>query len=229
MQWEAPPGRTVIDIDAGGTGSGGPGGTSSGGSGSLAACTKADQGNCCYQEDKGLSGSPRCTWKRLGRGESVSITVVTHKGVKTTPPVPLQLTGAAPDRFASYEDCVNTPIGFVLSGPGLDEEQLGGGVSHFDVKTDGTWQYQGGGGTVGLAAARDTSNSVPPDGGPLTPRYTLGEGLCKPLRDMSGYSAAVAFTDQIDFHIGGEEYSVQLRSNPNGTVTGYYVVVQKGF
>ena len=219
--------RTVIAADAavaGGTGPGGGGIIGGGGVGALPRCTKSDQGNCCYDNVK-LYGTPNCTWQQIGAGQSVTVTAALKDTMKVALPVALTLTSAAHDKFATYEDCVNKPIGFVLRGPGLKEQTLIGNISHNNIKSDGTWTYQGGGGTQSLVAAQDTSAM---SSKMLMPTYTLSEGLCKPLKDAS-HIAAIAFFDQLEFTVDGVEYVANFRTNPNGGVTGYYVVVLKGF
>jgi hypothetical protein len=215
----------VIDIDAAGAGSGAGWGA---GGGALPACTKSGQSNCCYDEAKTISGTPSCHWKQLTPGEAVTVSATfLHKGEKATLPVALTLSSATPGKFASYEECVNQPVGFVLSGAGLGERQLGSTIRHYDLKTDGTWRGQGGGATVGLVAGRDTSGSSL-DGGPLSPKYTLQDGLCAPLK-AADTAAVIEFLDQIDFNIAGVDYTLDFGLNKDGQATGYYVVVQKGF
>jgi hypothetical protein len=225
-EWEVPPSRAVTGAD-GGTGAGG-GGLPGGSAGNLPVCTKQDQGNCCYEDKPGRPfGNPQCTWQRLLPGESTVIMTAFKKDVKVTLPVVVTLTSVSPATFATYDDCVKAPLGFVLTAPGMKEDRLVGNVSHYDLKSDGTWVGRGGGGQSDLVAARDTEASGR-DGGAPMPSYTLHDGLCKPLQGPE-FTASIQVFDQIDFTIDGVEYSANFRSNPNGGVTSYYVVIDKGF
>jgi len=229
--WDPPPARVVSDRGSGG-GAGAGVGQGSGGGGNLPVCTKSGQVNCCYDDKPGSpSGVPKCSWRRLAPGESTVVSTAFQMGPDVPVPLPVvvQLTSASPERFATYDECLNAPIGFVLSGPGLKEGRLGGDIQHYDLKTDGTWVGRGGGGQSGLVAGRDTEVTSR-DGGAPAPSYTLHEGLCKPLMAPE-FSASIQFFDQVDFTINGIEYRANFRSAPNGSakITGYYVVIQKGF
>jgi hypothetical protein len=226
-QWEPPPSRMVGGGGGGGAGAGeGPG--IGGGLSGYSACTKQDQPNCCYDDKPGHpSGSPKCTWKRLSPGESTTITAGYKDGQKVTLPVPLTLTSVSPPAYATYDECLHATLGFILSGPGMEEGHLVGNIAMYDLKTDGLWVGRGGGGEQQLVVGRDTS-TTDRDGPPPSPTYTRWEGLCAPLKEP-GFAASVEYFDQIDFEIDGVKYTTDFRTNPNGAVTGYYVVVQKGF
>jgi hypothetical protein len=227
-QWEAPPGRVVTGAD-GGVGAGGDPGLPGGGpGGNLAVCTKDGQGNCCYDGKAGRpTGFPRCGWQRLAPNESAVITAAFKKDEKVTLPVTVTLTSVSPASFATYEECLNTPVGFVLTAPGMQEGRLVGDIFHYDLKSDGTWVGRGGGGQQQLVAGRDTTVTSR-DGGAPAPDYTLSEGLCQPLK-MAELTASIQVFDQIDFKIDGVEYTTNFSSNPNGGVTGFYAVIAKGF
>jgi hypothetical protein len=231
-QWEVPPARSVSAPEAG-SGSGGPGaggGGFVGGGGSasdLPVCTKQDQLNCCYDDQPGHPyGIPKCTWQRLTPGASVTITALYKDDKKVTAPVALQLTSATPGAFATPDECRSTPVGFILSGPGVEDRNLTSTISEYAIKADGSWVAQGGGATLGLVAGRDTQATG--DGGMSSPVETLGDALCKALTDFD-YKASVQFFDGIDFSIAGEPYAAKFRVNPNGKATGYYVQIQRGF
>jgi hypothetical protein len=227
-QWEAAPSRVVVSPDAAvGSGSTGGIGVGGGGTGTLPVCTKRDQGNCCY-DGKMLTGSPRCTWLRLGPGGSVTISEATRDGKKTTLPAPLTLTSVAPESFATYDDCIKTPLAFVLTGPGLKEGPLGGDIAHYDLKNTGVWVGRGGGGQSGLVAAVDPGASH--DGRSPGPSYFLHEGLCEPLKAVD-LTASIQYTDEIDFKIDGNDYTWKgdASSTDPAVVNGFYVVIQKGF
>jgi hypothetical protein len=142
--------------------------------------------------------------------------------------VPVQLTSASPAQFASADDCDNTPVGFVLSGPGVQEGRLGGDIAHFDLLASGAWQGRGGGGQLGLVAGRDTNPHNAPDGGPPSPSYTLQSGLCTPEQGAS-VQAIVEVIHEIEFTLGGVAYTTNFDTNPNGTTTAYYVQVKKAY
>jgi hypothetical protein len=224
-QWEAPPSRVVSDNGGAGGGVGSGGGLAGGG---YPVCTKADQPNCCYDDKPGHpTGFPECTWQRLAPGESTTITAAYKGDQKVMLPVPVTLTSVSPAAFATYDECLHTPFGFVLSGPGMQEGRLVGNIAEYDVKTSGLWVGRGGGGEQQLVVGRD-SDLTSRDGPPPAPDYTRGEGLCAPLMD-AGYAGSVEYFDQLDFKIDGVDYRTDFRTNPNGVVTGYYVMVQKGF
>jgi hypothetical protein len=227
--WEVAPGRVVVGPDGASTGEGGSGAPATGAS-HLGVCTKADQGNCCYDEKKGPAGIPKCSWTRLGTGESTLIVSAFRGKDKVTLPVQLELASATPEAFASYDDCLNAPVGFVLRGPGLRQAPLVGDIAHFDLKTSGTWVGLGGGGQVGLVAARSTTPDPSTDAGVPSPTYTLHDGLCAPLKDAD-VQASIQLFDQIDFTIDGVDYAANFNANPNGAamVTGYYVQIRKAF
>jgi hypothetical protein len=188
-------------------------------------CTKPDQGNCCYDGKSGAStGVPSCAWQRLSPGESATVTSASRDGQQVMLPVPVTLTNVSPAAHATYDDCLHAPVGFVLSGAGMQQGELLGDVSHYDLKSDGTWQGRGGGGEMGLVAGRDPQGAGPGAG----PSYTGHEGLCDPLKDPA-FAASIELFDEIDFQLDGVKYSTTLRTSPNGSVTGYYLVVQKGF
>jgi hypothetical protein len=218
----------VVGPDAGADGTDmGPGGGPGGGSSYTTVCARMDQGNCCY-DGKELSGIPQCGWRRLSRGETAAITSAYKDSAKVTLPAALQLAPEAPASFATHDECVHAPLGFVLSGAALVEEPLVGNIAHYSVQANGTWQGQGGGGQSGLVAASDTTITSR-DGSQPAPSYTLSEGLCAPLRDGQAV-ALVQFFDQIDFTVEGVDYSANFRTHPNGSaVTGYYVLTEKGF
>jgi hypothetical protein len=227
-QWEPPPSRMVGAADGGL--SGGVGGPTFGGGlgGWTSVCTKSDQGNCCYDGKSGHpSGIPSCAWQRLAPGESTTISSAFKDGQKVKLPVPVTLTNVSPAAYATYDDCLKAPVGFVLSGAGMEEGELLGDIAHYDLKSNGTWQGRGGGGEIGLVAGRDPQGTGG-DGGPASPSYTRHEGLCAPLKDTT-FTGSIELFDQIDFEIGGVKYTTDFRANPNGGVTGYYVVVQKSF
>jgi hypothetical protein len=167
---------------------------------------------------------------RLGPGQSVVISSAFQGNAKVTLPVAVELTSASPERFATYDDCLNAPIGFVLAGPGLREGSLVGDISHYDLRTSGTWVGRGGGGQSGLIAGRNTAPGPLPDAGVASPTYTLHEGLCLPLKDTD-MQASIQFFDQVDFTIDGVDYATRFDTNPNGAakVTGFYVQIEKGF
>ena len=225
MSWDPAPPRNVVGPDAGliGTGSG-PSGSHS------AVCAIEGQANCCYDGEK-LRGIPRCGWRRVSPGDSVTITSVYQDDQKVNLPVGLQLTAEVPANFATYEDCVNGPLGFVLSGPALEERPLLGNVEHYDLKPDGTWLYAGGGGQLGLVAASNTELSSRDGSRPL-PSFRLSDGLCTPLRESKAV-ALIQFFDQIDFTLDGVDYRANFNTHANGEgegrVTGYFVLVEKGF
>jgi hypothetical protein len=222
-QWEPPPSRMV---SAGGGGTGGPGAPGLGGS--TLVCTKQDQLGCCYDDKSGHpSGFPKCTWQRLSPGESTTITAAYKDGQKVTLPVPLTLTSVSPPAYATYDECLHSTLGFILSGTGMEEGHLVGNVAMYDLKTNGLWVGRGGGGEQLLVVGRDPS-LTDRDGPPPSPTYTRWEGLCAPLKD-AGFAASVEYFDQLDFELGGVQYQANFRTNPNGGVTGYYVLVQKGF
>jgi hypothetical protein len=227
-QWEVPPSRLVTGAD-GGVGAGGDPGLPGGSSGNLPVCTRDGQGHCCYEDKPGRpSGFPKCTWQRLSMGESTVITTAFKKDEKVTLPVTVTLTGMTPATFASYEECVDAPIGFTLTGPGMEEGRLGGNINHYTLKTDGTWSGGGGGGQSGLVAGRNTLITSRDGAPPPSPGYTLHDGLCAPLK-MADVTATIHVFDQIDFEIDGVEYQANFRNHPNGNVTAYYVLITKGF
>jgi hypothetical protein len=227
-QWEVPPSRMVSESDGGPGAPGGPG-IGGGFGGWTTVCTKSDQPNCCYDGKMGRpTGIPNCGWQGLLPNESTTL-VAGYKGDdKVTLPAGLTLTSVSPGKFTTYDECVHAPLGFVLSGAGMKEGHLVGDVYHYMIKKDGSWRGAGNGGTIGLVAGRDPQGSGG-DGGPASPNYTLSDGLCKPLMEDPSYTASVVFMDQIDFTIDGVDYNTDFRRNPNGVVTGYYVVIQKGF
>jgi hypothetical protein len=232
-QWEVPPARTVLAPEAGsGTGGSTPGGggvIGGGGSASdLPVCTKQDQLRCCYDDQAGHpSGIPKCGWQRLVPGASVAITALYDKDdKKVTAPVGLQLTSASPGAFATLDECKSSRVGFILSGPGVEDRALTSTIRNYAVRADGSWVYQGGGATIGLIAGRDTQATD--DGGMTSPSEQVGEGLCKALTDHD-YKASVEFFDGIDFTIGGEDYHAKFATSPNGSATGYYVQIQRNF
>jgi hypothetical protein len=225
--WEVPPSRSVTNEDGG---AGGPGGPGSGGGlgGGYSACTKADQPNCCYDDKPGHpSGFPKCSWQRLSPGESTVITAAYKDNQPVMLPVPVTLTSVAPAAYGTYDDCLHATLGFVLSGQGMEEGRLVGNIAEYDLKTNGLWVGRGGGGEQELVVGRDSATTSR-DGPPPSPSYTRWEGLCSPLKDP-GFAASAEYFDQIDFEIDGVKYRTDFRTNPNGGVTGYYVVVQKGF
>lgn len=226
-EWEVPPARTVTESDGG---PGGPGGPGFGGGlgGWTSICTKSDQPNCCYDGKMGRpTGIPNCSWQRMAPNEATTITAAYKDDVKVTLPG-LTLTSVSPASFASFDECVHAPLGFVLSGAGLEQGELGGDVYFYNVKKDGSWRGAGDGGTLGLVAGRDPQGGGG-DGGPASPNFTLSEGLCKPFMEDPSYVASVVFFDQVDFTLDGVKYDTDFRRNPNGVVTGYFVVIQKGF
>jgi hypothetical protein len=226
--WEGPPPRVVTGADGGVNAGGGGGGLGAGGANNLVQCAKPGQGNCCWPVKNGQAdGFPRCDWMPLGPGQSATITAAFKVDAPVTLPVPLSLTGASPSGFASFDECVKAVVGFTLSGPGLEEGQLVGDISHFTLGADGTWHGAGGGGTQSLVAAIDVQASNR-DGGIAGPAYMVGEGLCKELM-MMGRTAIIFYFDQIDFTLGGVDYRANFRSNPNGGVGGYYVVIARNF
>jgi hypothetical protein len=224
-EWEVPPARIVTGAD-GGTGSGG-GGLGLGGG--LPVCTKSGQTSCCYDDKPGHPvGTPKCGWQRLAPGESVVITAAFKKDQKVTLPVPVTLTSVSPAAFATYDECLKAPIGFVLSGPGIEEGSLGGDISHYHLEASGAWVGEGGGGQSGLVAGRDTQAGAR-DGGAPNPTYTLHEGLCQPLM-ASNVTASISLFDQVDFQIDGVDYRADFRSFANGGgASAFYVIIAKGF
>jgi hypothetical protein len=227
-EWEVPPARTVTESDGGPGGPGGLGGPGfSGGLGGWTSiCTKSDQPNCCYDGKMGRpTGIPNCTWQRLAPNESTTITAGFKDDVKVMLPVPLTLSSVSPAAFASYDECTKAPLGFVLVGMGLEEGHLVGDIYYYNLKKDGSWRGVGDGGTIGLVAGRNPQG----DGGAVTPNYTLSDGLCKPLMEDPSNVGFVVFFDQVDFKIDGVKYTTDFRQNPNGVVTGFYAVIQKGF
>jgi hypothetical protein len=226
--WDPAPPRMVVGPDGGLHATDmGPVGGQGGGSSYTTICTRMDQPNCCY-DGKELIGNPQCGWRRLSRGETAAITAAYKDSAKVTLPAALQLAAEAPASFATFDECVHKPLGFVLSGAALVEETLVGNISHYSVRANGTWQGHGGGGTSQLVAARDTTITSR-EGSQPAPTYELGEGLCAPLRDGEAV-ALIQFFDQIDFTVGGVDYSANFRTHPNGSeVTGYYVLTEKGF
>jgi hypothetical protein len=192
------------------------------------ACTRPDQGNCCYDGKSGRpAGIPSCAWQRLSPEESTTISAAFRDGQQVKLPVPVTLTSVSPGGYVTYDDCLHTPVGFVLSGAGVEQGELIGNIAHYDLRSDGTWQGRGGGGEVGLVAGRDSQGDAG-NGGAVMPSYTRHEGLCMPLNDPS-FAASIELFDEIEFKIDGVKYSTAFRTNPNGTVSGYYVVVVKGF
>ena len=228
MTWDPPPPRSVVGPD-GGVGSGGtdPGG--SGTYGNMKVCTKQDQPNCCY-DGKNLSGIPMCGWRRISAGATAQITTTYKENEKVTLSTPLQLSTEVPDSFATYDDCVKVPVGFVLSGAALKERVLGSSIEHYMLLPDGTWHGQGGGATSGLVVAKDTQVTTR-DGGQPEPTYELMAGLCDAFTDAKINAVAlIQFFDQVDFTVDGVDYSANFRSNPSeGGATGYYILIEKGF
>jgi hypothetical protein len=229
-QWEVPPARLVTAEDASGGGLLGPGlggGIGGGGVGDLPTCTKMGQVNCCYGNQSGQpQGTPDCGWQRLVPSAAVAITALYKDDMKVTAPVALTLTSVSPLQFLTLDECMNAPVGFIVSGPGVQEGLLGSTIRHYTLLSDGTWKSEGGGGTIGLVAGRDTQATG--DGGMAMPKYTLDEGLCKLLMS-AGATAAITFFDGITLQIGGESYEARFNTNPNGPAKGFYAVIQKGF
>jgi hypothetical protein len=224
-EFEVPPARVVLVADAGAGSGGGLGG--GGSAGDLTACTRSGQANCCYEDKPGApTGRPRCSWRRLGPGETTTIVAAFKGNEKITLPVAVTLSGATPARFTTYDDCLKAPVGFVLSAAGMKEGPLVGDISHFTLKTDGTWAGGGGGGASGFVVGRDPGATR--DGGPPAPTYSLHEGLCQPLQTAE-VAASIHFFDQVSFTLGGVEYRAHFDQHPNGGVTGYYVLVGKDF
>jgi hypothetical protein len=222
-QFEVPPARAVLAADAGGGGAFGPGG---GSASDLPVCTKQDQLGCCYDNQR-VFGLPRCGWQRLGSGAAVTITELWKDDKKVTAPVPLTLTAVGPDRFDSLEACANTPVGFVLSGPGVEDGELGSTITNYELRSNGAWATLGGGATVGLVAGRDTAGSS--DGGGNAPTFKFGATLCQPPTPDGTYRASIVLFDEIDFKLAGESYHAALKQSPNGAATAYYLLVDKGW
>jgi hypothetical protein len=196
----------------------------------LPACTKANQANCCYAEGAGFSGLPKCSWRRLNAGESVTITAAYTRRTNEEKALPtaLTLTSVSPAKFETYKECENMPHGFLLSGPGLKEEQNVGNIGHYEIRVDGTWAGGGGGGQHGFSATRNTAPGVTRDGPPPSPTYTLHSGICDSLAKVEKRSY-VGLIQEILFTLDGIEYETHFDKLPNGSDTAYFIVIEKAF
>lgn len=183
---------------------------------------------CCYAPDE--PGAPKCSWQRLETGQASAIggTGFVDK-MEAALPAGLILRGASPARLDSVEDCRKVPVGFVLAGPGLAERALSSSISHFAIKADGTWQNLGGGATSGLVAAENSTPGFTRDGGAPTPRYDLGAGLCDRLADAEVTALAELVVEIYSLEVDGVKYDTHFARKPNGEITGYFVIIEKGF
>lgn len=224
-----PPGR-IVSGDAGtGDGSGdgwspiGIGGTGTG----LPTCTKNDQASCCYDGVK-FSGTPKCAWRRMGVGQSITITTAFRGRTteKVTLPAPLTLTNVSPERYESQNSCDKSDLGWTLSGAGLKEAQLGTTISEFTIDSFGAWRGEGGGATFGLVAGMDSDLSRQRDGAVGGPSFTMHPSLCG--ERTVGRKLVVLFTE-IWFTMNGVDYEARFHQSSESGNTAYYTVIDRAY
>src|SRR5262249_34189614 len=111
-------------------------------------------GSSCFMDD--VTGIPKCSWRAMKDGDTVSITGVASDGSTTD----FTLRAFAPTKCASQDDCKVHTFGFRLEKAGIDETmQPDEGASWLFVDAGGAWTFQGDGGVLGMAMAYDPTIS----------------------------------------------------------------------
>jgi len=177
----------------------------------------------CFTDDE--SGMPKCAWRGMSNGETVTITATPASGAAIT----LDLTAVVPAVYTAIEECKSKPVGFLLKKAGTDEgDQPNIGVYWSLIGTDGSWSGAGNGGVSGMLVGLDPAPATD-SGVPRLPTYALSNH-CDDLYKTGQVALVSLMTVIHDISVGGIKYEADFVAQHAADKTkpsGYYVAVAR--